>query len=28
MMEQPERFARELRRLIDSWTAVMESAAT
>lgn len=26
MMEQPERFARELRRLIDSWTAVMESA--
>ncbi len=30
MMEQPERFARELRRLIDSWTAVMAtgSAAT
>jgi len=28
MMEQPERFARELRRLIDSWTAVMQRAAT
>ncbi len=26
MMEQPERFARELRRIIDSWTAVMDSA--
>lgn len=27
MMERPERFAQELRRFVDSWTAVMEAPA-